>query len=102
MTAINDKDGVTGLLERLERVCREVRGLPDEIKGRMALNVGCLVNDLDELEGLVEQARDCVEDDLHDGIGYYEESELSDYGYVHKSEINCRDNRASSDDQDRP
>lgn len=63
---IYDKDSVVGLLERLERVCREVKGLPDEIKDRMALNVGCLVTDLDDLEGLVEQARACVEDDLYE------------------------------------
>ena len=61
MTAINDKNSVVTLLERLERVCREVRGLPDEIKGRMAINAGCLVNDLDDLEGLLEQAREHVE-----------------------------------------
>ena len=56
-----DKDGVTGLLERLERVCREVKGLPEFVKRGMALNAGCLVTDLDELEGLVEQAREHVE-----------------------------------------
>ena len=54
--------------------------MPDEIKDRIALNVGCLVTDLDELEGLIEQGREHVE------------SELAYYGYVHKSEINCKDN----------
>ena len=63
---IYDKDNVVGLLERLERVCREVKGLPDFVKRGMALNVGCLVTDLDELEGLVEQARTYVEDDLYE------------------------------------
>ena len=32
----------------------------------MALNVGCLVTDLDELEELVGQARTYVEDDLYE------------------------------------
>ena len=77
---IYDKDGVTGLLERLEKVCREVKRLPDEIKDRIALNVGCLVTDLGELEGLVEQGREHVE------------SMVDGDGYVHKSEINCKDN----------
>ena len=63
---MQDKDSVVGLLERLERVCREVKGLPDFVKRGMALNVGCLVTDLDELEGLVEQARTYVEDDLYE------------------------------------
>ena len=63
---IHDKDSVVGLLERLERVCREVKGLPDFVKRGMALNVGCLVTDLDELEGLIEQARTYVEDDLYE------------------------------------
>ena len=89
---MQDKDSVVGLLERLERVLREVKGLPDEIKDRMALNAGCLVTDLDELEGLVEQAKDCVNDNLHDGDDWYSESELADYGYIHESEINCKDN----------
>lgn len=66
MSTIYDKDGVTGLLERLEKVCREVKGLPDFVKRGMALNVGCLVTDLDELEGLVEQAKTVVEDDLYE------------------------------------
>ena len=65
---IHDKDSVVGLLERLERVLREVKGLPDEIKDRIALNVGCLVTDLDELEGLVEQGREHVES-MVDGDG---------------------------------
>lgn len=59
---IYDKDHVVTLLERLERVCREVKGLPDFVKRGMALNVGCLVTDLDELEGLLEQAKTVVED----------------------------------------
>ena len=63
---MQDKDSVVGLLERLERVCREVKGLPDFVKQSIALNAGCLVTDLDELEGLVEQARACVEDDLYE------------------------------------
>ena len=58
---IHDKDSVVTLLERLERVCREVKGLPEFVKRGMALNVGCLVTDLDELEGLVEQGREHVE-----------------------------------------
>ena len=58
---IYDKDSVVTLLERLERVLREVKGLPEDVKGKIALNAGCLVTDLDELEGLVEQAREHVE-----------------------------------------
>ena len=77
---MQDKDSVVGLLERLERVTREVKGLPDFVKRGMALNVGCLVTDLDELEGLVEQGREHVE------------SMVDGDGYVHKSEINCKDN----------
>ena len=49
MTGVYDKNNVVTLLERLERVCREVKGLPDDVKDRMALNVGCLVTDLDPL-----------------------------------------------------
>ena len=110
---MQDKDSVVGLLERLERVCREVKGLPEDVKGKIAVNAGCLVTDLDELEGLVEQAKTVVEDDLHDGDDWYSESELADYGYIHESEINCNDNmalitdavrdlyRANADDQEK-
>ena len=59
---IHDKDNVVTLLERLERVTREVKGLPEDVKGKIAVNAGCLVTDLDELEGLVEQAREHVEE----------------------------------------
>ena len=79
---IYDKDSVVGLLERLERVTREVKGLSEDVKQSIALNAGCLVTDLDELEGLVEQAKDCVNDDLHDGDDWYSESELADYGSI--------------------
>ena len=58
---IDDKDSVTTLLERLERVCREVKGLPEDVKQGIAVQAGCLVTDLDELEGLVEQCREHVE-----------------------------------------
>lgn len=61
MTAIYDKDNVLTLLERLERVCREVKGLPDDVRQGIAVNAGCLVTDLDELEELVEQGREHVE-----------------------------------------
>lgn len=61
MTSISDKDDVVTLLERLEKVCREVKGLPEFVKASMALNVRCLITDLDELEGLVEQAKEHVE-----------------------------------------
>ena len=113
MSTIHDKDSVVSLLERLGRVCREVKGLPEFVKRSMALNAGLLETDLDELEGLVEQAKEHVEDDLHGGDGYYEASELHSYGYIHESEINCKDNfelildairnlhRASSDDQEK-
>lgn len=60
MTSIHDKDGVVALLERLERVCREVKGLPSFVKHTMAVQAGCLETELDELEGLVIQARECV------------------------------------------
>ena len=59
---IHDKDSVVGLLERLERVLREVKRLSEDVKGKIALNAGCLVTDLDELERLVEQAREHVEE----------------------------------------
>lgn len=62
MTSIHDKDGVVKLLERLERVCREVKGLPDFDKRTMAVQAGCLESDLDELEDLVTQAREVVGD----------------------------------------
>ena len=65
MTSINDKDDVVKLLERLERVSREIKGLPDFAKRSIAVNAGCLVNDLDELEGLREQACDVVRE-MHD------------------------------------
>lgn len=67
MSTIYDKDSVVTLLDRLERVCREVRGLPEDVKQGIAVQAGCLVNDLDELEGLVEQCKTVVEDDLCDG-----------------------------------
>ena len=38
---MQDKDSVVGLLERLERVCREVKGLSEDVKGKIAVNVGC-------------------------------------------------------------
>ena len=60
MTSINDKDGVVKLLERLERVSREIKGLPDFVKRTMAVQAGCLESDLDELEGLVTQVCDVV------------------------------------------
>ena len=59
---MQDKDSVVGLLERLERVTREVKGLDEDVKGQIAVNAGCLVTDLDELEELVGQARTYVED----------------------------------------
>ncbi len=62
MGPINDKDGVVRLLESLERVSREIKGLPDFAKRTMAVQAGCLETDLDELEDLVTQARECVED----------------------------------------
>ena len=62
---INDKDGVVTLLERLERVSREVKGLPSFAKRNMAVQAGCLESDLDELEGLVTQACDVVRE-MHD------------------------------------
>lgn len=65
MTSINDKDDVTALLERLERVCREVKGLPSFAKHSMAVNAGCLESDLDELEDLVTQACEVV-GEMHD------------------------------------
>lgn len=65
MTSIHDKDGVVALLERLERVCREVRGLPSFAKRTMAVQAACLESDLDELEGLVTQACDVVRE-MHD------------------------------------
>ena len=113
MGPINDKDGVVRLLESLERVCREIKGLPDFVKRTMAVNAGCLETDLDELEDLVTQARECVEDDLVDTDDgeYYHRDELRDDGYIHESEINCKDNfeivldalgnlnRATSDEQ---
>ena len=58
---IHDKDSVVSLLERLERVCREVKGLPEFVKRSMALNAGLLENDLDDLEGLIEQTKEHVE-----------------------------------------
>ena len=61
MTSIHDKDGVMELLERLERVCREVKGLPDFAKLSIALNAGCLVRELDNLEELVSEAKEHVE-----------------------------------------
>ena len=61
MSTIYDKDSVVTLLDRLERVCREVKGLPEDVKQGMAVQAGCLVTDLDELEGLVEQCREHVE-----------------------------------------
>ncbi len=60
MTSIHDKDGVVALLERLGRVCREVKGLPSFAKHSIAVNAACLETDLDELEGLVTQACDVV------------------------------------------
>lgn len=60
MTSIHDKDGVVALLERLGRVCREVKGLPSFAKRTMAVQAGCLESELDELEGLVTQACDVV------------------------------------------
>ena len=60
MGPINDKDGVVRLLERLERVSREIKGLPSFAKCSIAVNAGCLETDLDELEGLVAQACDVV------------------------------------------
>lgn len=60
MTSIHDKDDVVKLLERLERVSREVKGLPDFVKRSISVNAGCLETDLDELEGLVTQACDVV------------------------------------------
>lgn len=112
MISINDKDGVVALLERLERVCREVKGLPDFAKRNMAVQAGCLESDLDELEGLIEQACDVVRE-MHDGDGFVAYSDLADEGYYHESEINCKDNfklvleairnlhRADSDDQEK-
>ena len=61
MTSIHDKDGVMELFERLERVCREVKGLPDFAKLSIALNAGCLVRELDNLEELVSEAKEHVE-----------------------------------------
>ena len=61
MSTINDKNNVVTLLERLERVCREVKSLPDDVKQGIAVQAGCLVNDLDGLEGLVEQCKEHVE-----------------------------------------
>lgn len=113
MSSINDKDGVVALLERLGRVCREVKGLPSFAKHSMAVQAGCLESDLDELEDLVAQAKTIVEDDLvnvRDDY-WYQEDDLQDYGYIHKSEIKCRNNidlvnsalddlhRATSDEQ---
>ena len=110
---INDKSGVVTLLELLENVSRQVKDLPEFVKQGIALNAACLTTDLDELESLVRQAIDVVNDQLHDGEGYYQESELSTYGYIHESDINCSDNfepvldalknlhRADSDDQER-
>ena len=113
MGPINDKDDVVKLLECLERVCREVRGLPDFVKRTMAVQAGCLESELDELESLVTQAREVVGDELTDASegGWYHEDELRDHGYIHESEINCRDDvylvmsalddlhRATSDEQ---
>lgn len=65
MTSINDKDDVVKLLERLERVSREIKGLPAFAKSKMAVDAGVLETELDELEGLVTQAKDVVED-MHD------------------------------------
>jgi len=107
------KDSVVSLLERLERVSREVRGLPEFVKRSMALNAGLLDTDLDDLEGLVEQCKTVIKDELHDGDGFVAYSDLSDEGYYHESEINCKDNfelvldairnlhRADSDDQEK-
>ena len=61
MSTINDKNSVMTLLERLEKVCREVKGLDETVKQGIAVQAGCLVTDLDELEGLVEQAKEHVE-----------------------------------------
>ena len=89
---IDDKDSVVSLLERLERVSREVKGLPEFVKRSLALNAGLLENDLDDLEGLIEQCKTVIEDDLHDGDGFVAYSDLVDEGYHHESEINCKDN----------
>ena len=113
MSTINDKNSVVTLLERLERVCREVKVLDETVKQGIAVQAGCLVTDLDDLEGLIEQCKTVVEDELHDGDGFVAYSDLSDEGYIHESEINCRDNidliidavrdlhRASSKDQEK-
>lgn len=113
MTSIYDKDGVVRLLESLERVCREVKGLPDFVKRSISVNAGCLETDLNELEDLVTQAKTVVEDDLVDTDNgeYYHCDDLRDYGYIHGSEFNCEDDielvmsaldnlhRATSDEQ---
>ena len=77
------KNSVVTLLERLERVCREVKGLPEDVKQGIAVQAGCLVTDLDELEGLVEQAKEHVETmrDSDDSV----ELDIKDAG--HRSSI---------------
>lgn len=72
-----------------------------------------MASEVEDAERLLDECKTVVENDLHDGAGYYEESELGYNGYVHEDEINCSDNfelvldavrdlhRADSDDQEK-
>ena len=109
---IDSKDGVIGLLERLEKVLGQVRDLDETVLAKIALGAGCLVSEISEIGSDIEQGIDIVNSlkDTSDS-GWYEESELNDYGYYHENEINVKDNpelmmravhsmhRASNDDQ---
>ena len=83
--------------------------LPETEQKRIAIQAGIL-----DIESVLDEAIDREENWIDPDSGhYYEESELSDYGYTHESEINCQDNfelvlealgdlnLADSDDQER-
>lgn len=113
MSEIYDKDGVTKALELASRVMREMALLPRETLEGVAVRAGCLMSDLEALESVIDECKTVVEDDLHHSEGYYAEHELRSHGYIHESEINCKDNfelvldavrdlhRADSDDQEK-
>lgn len=93
-------------LHNLKRVLMD---LPETERKRIAIQAGIL-----DIESVLDEAIDREENWIDPDSGhYYEESELSDYGYTHDSEINCQDNfelvlealgdlnLADSDDQER-
>lgn len=72
-------------LHNLKRVLLE---LPEVEQKRIAIQAGIL-----NIESVLDEAIDREENWIDPDSGhYYEESELSDYGYTHESEINCQDN----------